>query len=303
MPFFDPHLRAPTSAGSAPGREGHVVVGPLSVLDGTLADAAALCVAAIAARTGARVATANLDFVARARRDRVLRADLATSHLVVADGAPVAWLARLAGGNRTRRATGVDLIAAICRRASVEAPLRAVLYGSAPDVAEAAAARIAAANPGVTIAAVICPPFAPLTAGQSREYADRVSAASPGLVLVALGCPRQERFIAEHYAEAPQAVWIGVGGSFDFYAGKRRRAPAFVGASGAEWLVRLAQEPRRLWRRYLLRDLPTLLVVAPGVFFRRMRRSPAAQGGGEMAAAATGPGRPGAEDEVSSAAL
>jgi hypothetical protein len=78
-------------------------------------------------------------------------------------------------------------------------------------------------------------------------------------VLVALGCPAQERRIQEYYHAAPGAIWIGVGGTLDFFGGRRRRAPGWVQALGLEWLFRLGQEPRRLWRRYLLRDLPALV--------------------------------------------
>lgn len=303
MSFFERSLHRNTGVSAPTPRAGHVAIGPISVLDGSPDDAAQRCLAAIRARTGGRVATANLDFVAQARRDRVLRADLSASTLVVADGAPVAWLARLAGAKRTRRTTGVDLVAAILGGASQVAPLRVVIYGSTPDVAGAAAARFATDYEGVEVAAVLCPPFGRLTPEQSREYADSIAAAEPHLVLVALGCPRQERFIAEQYAEAPQALWIGVGGTFDFYAGKRRRAPRLVGATGGEWLVRLVQEPRRLWRRYLLRDLPTLLAVTPAVLVRRVRNGPPAPSGGVAEPGVGGPIATGADDDVRSAAL
>ena len=100
------------------------------------------------------------------------------------------------------------------------------------------------------------------------------------LVLLALELPlaffysqrEQERFIAEHFNAIPGAVWVGVGGTFDFYAGKRVRAPRFFQATGLEWAVRLVQEPRRLWRRYLVNDIPALMAVAPGCFRRGFAR-------------------------------
>ncbi|MCC6386253.1 MAG: WecB/TagA/CpsF family glycosyltransferase [Dehalococcoidia bacterium] len=255
-------------------RTAHVPVGPLAVLNGDLADAAYLCMDAIEAGAGLRVATANLDFVARARRDPVLRADLATSSLVVADGAPVAWLARLAGATHARRVTGVDLVAEICERGAARGGLRVASYGSTADVAAAGARALEAAYPGVRFVLQICPPFRALSDDEVAAYHARIAAARPDVVLVALGCPRQERFSAEHFEAAPGAVWIGIGGTFDFYAGIKRRAPAFLQAVGAEWVARLAQDPRRLWRRYLLDDIPAFAAVSFRVLSGRLRHGP-----------------------------
>src|SRR5690606_29054243 len=119
--------------------------------------------------------------------------------------------------------------------------------------------RLEARFPAARIVLRLTPPFRPLVPEEVTAERDAIAHARPDLVLVALGCPRQERLIAEYHDAAPGAVWIGVGGTLDFLAGQRWRAPALVQRGGMEWLVRLAQEPRRLWRRYLLRDLPALL--------------------------------------------
>ena len=250
----------------------HVRVGPLAVLDGGLHDATAFCLEAIGSGSGARVATANLDFVALARHDAQLREDLARSSLVVADGAPVAWLARAAGATRVSRITGVDLVARLLEEGAAQGGLRVAMYGGEEAVSEAAAAAIEADHPGVRVVARICPPYRELTEEERQSERAALRAAAPDLVLVALGCPKQERLIAEYGDAVPAAVWIGVGGTFDFFAGKRRRAPRALQATGLEWAVRLVQEPARLWRRYLLRDLPALAAVAPGCFAARVRR-------------------------------
>lgn len=252
-------------------RAAHVPVGPLTVFNGDMESAADLCVAAIRAGRGLRVATANLDFVARARRDATLRLDLERSSLVVADGAPVAWLARLAGGQATRRVTGVDLVAAICSSASVDSPIRVAFYGGDAAVAKLAAGELERRYPGVSVVIRISPPFRTLSSDEIRADVSALVQARPDVVLVALGCPRQERFIAEHFSAIPGAAWIGVGGTFDFYAGRRRRAPKVLQNAGAEWLTRLVQEPRRLWRRYLMDDLPSLARVTPTVIRNRGR--------------------------------
>lgn len=256
----------------------HVPVGPLRVFDGDLGAAAALLLERVRAGAGARVATANLDFVALARRDPVLRADLATATLVVADGAPVAWMARKAGGERVGRVTGVDLVIELCRRGA-PGGLRVVFYGSTAEKAEGAKGFLESAFPGVEVVERISPPFRPPTPAEVAQHRAAIAAARPDLVLVALGCPKQERFIAEHHDVAPGAAWIGVGGTLDFFSGDKHRAPAAIQRAGLEWAFRLVQDPRRLWRRYLLRDVPALLAVAPGVVFARGRTRPALDAG------------------------
>ncbi|MGE5595168.1 MAG: WecB/TagA/CpsF family glycosyltransferase [Hyphomicrobiales bacterium] len=253
-------------------RPQHIGVGPVEVFDGDIDQATDLILRAIDEGRGARVATANLDFVARARRDAQLRHDLATSDLVTADGAPVAWLARVAGAERITRVTGVDLVAALCARAaSRPAGLRIAMYGSTPEVAGAAARELEARYPGVAVVAQICPPFRDLSDDELALHLAELSAVDPDVVLVALGCPRQERFIARHQHVAPRAAWLGIGGTFDFYAGTRRRAPGLLQRVGGEWLARLVQEPRRLWRRYFLDDIPALFAVAPACLEARLR--------------------------------
>ncbi|GAB4336534.1 MAG: WecB/TagA/CpsF family glycosyltransferase [Dehalococcoidia bacterium] len=263
-----PALTAPVPA---PASVRHVPVGPLDVFDGDLGAAAEFLLARIRSGAGARVATANLDFVALARRDAVLREDLAASTLVVADGAPVAWLARAAGAERAARVTGVDLVLELCRRGTTDG-LRVAFYGSTPEKAEVAARYLETAFPGVRVVSRISPPFRPPTAAELAGQRATLAAARPDLVLVALGCPKQERFIAENSDVAPSAAWIGVGGTLDFFSGDKHRAPAALQRAGFEWAFRLVQDPRRLWRRYLLRDLPALMAVAPGILIRRALR-------------------------------
>jgi N-acetylglucosaminyldiphosphoundecaprenol N-acetyl-beta-D-mannosaminyltransferase len=249
----------------------HHRVGPVPIFDGAMADTVGYCLEAIEQRRGARIATANLDFLALAMTDESLRQRLHSSHLVVADGAPVAALARLVGGSRTRRVAGVDLVHELCREGSQRGGLNVALYGGAPEVAAAAAVRIEETYPGVRVALRLSPPFRELSDEEQAQHARAIGEAKPDVVLVALGCPRQEHVIAEYFRAAPQAVWIGVGGTLDFLAGRRWRAPRLVQRLGLEWGFRMVQEPGRLWRRYLLRDLPALARLGPGCIVRGLR--------------------------------
>jgi len=96
------------------------------------------------------------------------------------------------------------------------------------------------------------PPFRPLTTDEDEEAVRRINAASPDVVFVGLGCPKQERWMAEHRARLRAPVLLGVGAAFDFHTGRVPQAPRWMMGSGLEWLFRLWQEPRRLWRRYLV---------------------------------------------------
>ena len=197
----------------------HVNIGPLRIFDGDLGLASDLVLARVRLGLGARIATANMDFIAQARRSEQLRNDLANSTLVVADGAPVAWLSRLAGARRTRRVTGVDLVEEICSQASQGEGLRIAFYGSTSELAAKAADYIESKYPGVHVVTRITPPFREATQEETSAYLATLKLAKPDLVLIALGCPKQERFIAENQHVLPGSAWIGVGGTLDFFAG------------------------------------------------------------------------------------
>lgn len=268
-------VRPVASTRPAGGEPRHVTVGPLRIFDGGPGEALAYCREAVRGGQGARIATANLDFLALAQRDASLCGYLDASHLIVADGAPVAWLARLAGANSVARVAGVDLAQTLLAE-DHGGPLRVALYGSTEEISKRAAERIER-ECGVSIVCRICPPFRELAEEERDRERALLREAEPQLVLVALGCPRQERLIAEYFECAPKAVWIGIGGTLDFFVGQRKRAPKLMQRVGLEWTVRLAQEPRRLWRRYLLRDIPALVRVAPGCLAGRQRRALASE--------------------------
>lgn len=236
----------------------HVVLGDIPIFDGTSEDALAFCMDALERGEGARIATANLDFFAIARTNEELVDDLQRSSIVVADGAPVVALGRLAGARRIERTTGVDFALALCREGGRRGPFRVAMYGSDPETADRAARALEATSPGVEIVLRLSPPFRSPTPEERAADRAAIAACDPHLVLVALGCPKQERVIREYFDAAPQALWIGIGGAFDFFAGKRRRAAPIFQRLGLEWVVRLVQDPRRLASRYLRRDLPVL---------------------------------------------
>jgi N-acetylglucosaminyldiphosphoundecaprenol N-acetyl-beta-D-mannosaminyltransferase len=210
----------------------------------------------LSARRGGWLVTANLDFLRRHVKDPQARSIYAAADLRVADGMPLVWASIVRGTPLPERVAGSSLVMPLCQRAAREG--RSVyLLGGEPQASEAAAARMLAECPGLKIVGRSSPMVdAPPSAEQLSSLRADLLAARPDLVLVAFGSPKQEHVIAALKASLPHAWWIGVGISLSFLAGHVKRAPPVVQALGLEWVHRLVQEPRRLFRRYVIEDLP-----------------------------------------------
>jgi N-acetylglucosaminyldiphosphoundecaprenol N-acetyl-beta-D-mannosaminyltransferase len=204
-----------------------------------------------------QVVTVNLDFLNIASGDSDFQETLNQADLAVADGMPLVWLSRLKGQPLAERVAGVELVEDCCTLA-VELDLGIFLLGAAPGIAEKAAARLEERHPGLCVVGTYSPPMGPRSADEDRRMLQAVRDAAPGFLFVALGAPRQDFWIREHRAELAVPVSIGVGCVLDLLAGSVTRAPTWMQRTGLEWAWRLAKEPRRLWRRYLLGDVPTL---------------------------------------------
>jgi len=217
-----------------------------------------------------QVATANLDFLAIASVDREFRAVLGRSGLVLADGMPVLWLSRLLGEPLPARVAGSDLTAWIIAGGVPDA--RVFLLGAAQGVGERVAAR--ARSNGVTIAGVLAPsPEVFASGAMSAQLANAINSSRADVLLVALGAPKQDMWIDAWAHKLDVSVAIGVGGSLDLLAGDSRRAPGWAHRAGLEWAFRLAADPVRLWRRYLLRDIPYLVSLTLRIAWKRLRGS------------------------------
>lgn len=223
---------------------------------------AAELVQPLLARPGCdHVVTANLEYLRQASRDARLKEIINDASLVVPDGMPVAWAARLFGAPASRRLTGHDLVEALAELSAAQG-VSLFLLGGAPGVAQAAARELRDRYPDVRIAGTYSPPIHPypFPEREDREMVDRVNASGAAAVLVALGCPKQDLWISDHRHQLRPSLAVGVGCVLDVIAGVRSRAPRWLQALGLEWLWRLGQEPGRLWRRYLL-DAAFLLTL------------------------------------------
>ncbi len=250
-----------------------VHLGAIDIDDVTFSEAIDAILALVDRGDGGTVLTPNVDHLVLVEDDPRLREAYEGASLCLVDGTPVLWASRLLGTPLREKVSGSDLVLPLMKRAA-ERGLRVFFLGGAEGVAERAAERLRAIVPrlrvvGVDATRVELPPGAPL----DEALIARVNAARPDLVLVALGCPKQEIFMHAAASALRPAVMLGVGASLDFWAGTAQRSPAWISRVGLEWLYRLAHEPRRLWRRYLVRDPRFLWILLREIRARLGRRA------------------------------
>jgi N-acetylglucosaminyldiphosphoundecaprenol N-acetyl-beta-D-mannosaminyltransferase len=227
--------------------------------------------ALVAAGRGGSVFTPNVDHVVQFAENPLLRAAYETASLSLADGMPLVWASRLAGVPLPEKVSGSDLTLPLLQRAASRA-WRVFFLGGAEGVADTAKARVREMLPELNVVGTLSPRVDIGEPPERRAWVlDAVRATSPHIVLVALGAPKQELFIAESQSALRPAVLLGIGASLDFLAGVMPRAPGWMSRFGLEWAFRLAREPRRLWRRYLLRDPKFALILLRSVG-RRLSR-------------------------------
>ena len=201
------------------------------------------------ARQGGSVFTPNVDHVVKASSNEAFRSAYQRASLSFADGMPLIWASRILGCPLPERVTGADLLLPILQLAARRG-WRVYLLGGAQGVAEASA-RMLTEQMGIVVAGWDDSRIAG-DGTDSGGSVERVRAAQADLVFVALGPPKQELWIDKASDTIRPAVALGVGASLDFLVGKYKRAPRWMAVSGLEWAYRLSQEPRRLWRRYLV---------------------------------------------------
>ena len=222
----------------------------------TMAGAVSAFETLIARRRPALAFSLNVDICMKIQRDDGLRTIFDHADLVLVDGTPMTWAARFLGSPLPGRVSGSELLPAFCRVAAVRG-YRVFLLGGLPGVVERARRRLETDNPGLQIVGTYAPPF-----GFEHDQAENtrivamIQAASPDALFVALGSPKEILWLARFRDVLRVPISMGVGSSFDYLAGRLKRAPRWLQRLGLEWSYRLAQEPRRLWRRYLIENPP-----------------------------------------------
>jgi N-acetylglucosaminyldiphosphoundecaprenol N-acetyl-beta-D-mannosaminyltransferase len=185
-----------------------------------------------------------------AAADRAYAAILNDGDLNLADGEPVAWVARRLGFPLPESTRGPDLMVETIRRGQ-SLRLRHYVYGSTRDVVDRLVAELRVLAPDALIVGAEAPPFRDLTPDEADALATRVQDADADIVWVGLGTPRQDVFVETMRLRLGRTL-VPIGAAFDFIAGTKRTAPAWLQHSGFEWMFRLACEPRRLARRYVV---------------------------------------------------
>ncbi len=207
----------------------------------------------IEARRNSRyIAVTGMHGITEAQHDHSLKEVLNAADLVVPDGMPLIWLGRARGFRLKRRVYGPELMLTFCERTQGR-DYRHFFYGGAPGVAEELAARLCRDFPNLKVAGCYSPPFRSLTAAEENEIAGIIGQSAPDVLWVGLSTPKQERWMHDHRKKLPVPVMVGVGAAFDLNTGRVKQAPGWMREHGFEWFWRLVQEPRRLWRRYLVR--------------------------------------------------
>ena len=173
--------------------------------------------------------------------------------MVTPDGMPMVWLGRRAGHSHMTRVCGPDMMLEVFKE-SVTQGYRHFLYGGNEGVPELLKNRLEEKFPGVDIVGAYSPPFRPLTEDEDQNIVTMINESRADIVWVGLSTPKQERWMAAHVGRLDASVLVGVGAAFDFNADLKSRAPLWMQQSGLEWLYRLLDEPKRLWKRYLINN-------------------------------------------------
>ena len=206
----------------------------------------------ICARNATRlIAVTGMHGITEAQYDPDFKAILNAADLIVPDGMPLVWLSRLRGRPLQRRVYGPELMLAFCERTAGKG-YRHYFYGGAPGVPEQLAEVLRTRFPGLQVAGSYSPPFRPLTPREDEETVAMIRVAAPDVLWLGLGTPKQEYWMHEHRGRLRVPVIVCAGAAFGINSGRVRQAPRWIREHGLEWLFRLLQEPRRLWRRYLI---------------------------------------------------
>ena len=206
-------------------------------------------------RRKAYVVEVNVDVMIKIENDEELRRITEDADLVLVDGQPLVWVAKLYRRPVKEKVSGSDLSLSLCRMAA-ERGYTMFILGGKEGVADQAKAKMEAQYPGLQVVGTCAPPL-----GFEKDEAElakvrqAISAVSPDIVLCCLGCPKQEKWIDANWRDIDARVFLCAGATVDFLAGNVKRAPAWVSRIGMEWFYRFLMEPRRLFKRYFIDDM------------------------------------------------
>ena len=248
-PIDDPHALEGVQAAAVPPRSVEVLGIPLALTD--YERTMDWMDATIASKSRGYVCVAAVHTVMVCKEDPELRAAVLNSDLTVPDGQPLVWAMNALGHDLSSRVYGPELMERYCERSALTGA-RIFLYGGRNQGALVQLAlNLRRRFPGVKIVGGYSPPFRDLTPEEERSVVEEINHSQADVVWVGIGVPKQEKWMAHMRPRLAAPVLVGVGAAFDFHAGLVPQAPGWMQRVGLEWVFRLAQEPTRLWRRYL----------------------------------------------------
>lgn len=211
------------------------------------------------------IVQANVNSLVSAQEDAHYKKAILAADLSLPDGMPLVWLLRAKGHPIKDRVYGPDLMLMLCAVAAKRG-WRCFLYGGAPEVPEQLRDVLVRRCPGLNIVGTYSPPFRQLSPSEDAQICEMINATKPDIVWVGLGSPKQDIWMYEHRDRLDVSVMHGVGAAFDFLTGRVRQAPRWMMNAGLEWLFRLFQEPKRLWRRYTVTNLKFIYYLGKSFF-------------------------------------
>lgn len=207
------------------------------------------------------VVTPNVDHIVQLETDKELQDVYANASLILTDGKPLLWIAKLYGTQIKEKISGSDLFPLLCDMAAKK-EYKMFFLGAAEGVAAKAAENLKKRYSGLQVAGTYSPPYGfEKDALEIKKIAEMIKEAQPQILIVGLGCPKQEKFIWNNREYLNVPVSLGLGASFDFEAGNIKRAPRWMQKCGFEWLFRITQDPKRLFKRYIIDDMKIIKLI------------------------------------------
>lgn len=225
----------------------------------SMADTLAYIEGQLEALRGRYICVSNVHTTVMSYENEQYRVVQNSAAMALPDGAPLSGYSRLRGFRDAQRVTGPDLMTELFRL-SGQKGYRHFFYGSTQQTLDDMSRALQKDYPDMVIAGMYAPPFRPLTEQEDREVVARINDAQPDFIWVGLGAPKQEEWMYGHRGKL-NAVSVGVGAGFDYVAGHIRRAPKVMQVLCLEWLYRLAQDPGRLWKRYIVTNTKFLWYI------------------------------------------
>ena len=216
---------------------------------------------------GGYVCFATVHMVMEGHDSPEFAAKVNAADMIVTDGMPIVWMQKRQGKERASRVRANDLMMLLCSYAETNG-LTVGFYGGRQEVIDEILDRASRDFPVLKVVYAYSPPFRRLTAKEDERVINEINKAAPDILFMGLGCPKQENWMAAH-RDRLSAVMLGVGASFDFFAGNVKESPTWLGRVGLEWFFRLTQEPKRLWRRYLILNPRFMWLAAKQLISRR----------------------------------